>query len=251
MIATSRSEFKTKILRELGQPVVKVNISDEQIEDVIDEAFHYWSTYHAYAQQRSYYKIELTQQDIDNKYVTLPDNIIAVSALLNPTGLGGTTSTSSGDNMFSFQYQFTATSIWDMVRFGNLSGYFIANQFLSEVDRLVGQYPNVRFTRYMNRLELDFSTGSFEPGRILVAEVHAILDPQVYNKVWSDRDFLKLAVAYAKIVWGRTLRKYSGFQLPAGMTLNGDAVYAEGQSEAEAMEARIIRMSPPLGFIVA
>lgn len=252
MIPTSRTQFKEKILRELGEPVVKVNIADSQLDDAVDSAYQYWSLYHVYSQDRTYFKYEMTQQDIDNRYITLPDNIIGVNRVLNPRGFGGSAASSTGDSMFSFQYQFMAASVWDLVNFSNISGYFIANQYLAEVDRLLGQEPVCRFSRYSNRLELDFNTGvSFSAGNFIVMECFAVLDPTVYAKVWSDRDLLHLAVAYAKKIWGRTLRKYSGFQLPAGMQLNGDAVYQEGFEEATDMEARIIRMQPPLQFIVA
>ena len=252
MIPTNRTEFKQKVLRELGDGVVTINMSDEQIEDVIDSAFQYWSMYHAFGNERTYFKKALTQQEIDQRFVILPDNIISVTRVLNPTGLGGVVSSTSGDNQFSYQYQFGAATMWDLIHFGNSSGYFIANQYLAEMDNLLSQKPVSRYSRYTGKLEFDFDADSaLAEGMFLVAEVYAILDPNVYTRIWSDRDLLKLAVAYAKKVWGRILKKYTGFQLPAGMTLSGEALYQEGIDESNEMEARIIRMQAPISFFMA
>ncbi len=35
---TTKSEFKQYCLRKLGSPVIQINVSDEQIDDRVDEA---------------------------------------------------------------------------------------------------------------------------------------------------------------------------------------------------------------------
>ena len=44
MEPTTREELKQRILRELGDPVIEINVADEQVEDQIDTALGkgYW-----------------------------------------------------------------------------------------------------------------------------------------------------------------------------------------------------------------
>ena len=36
----SRSEFKNYLLRQLGAPVLEINVADEQIDDILDDFDH-------------------------------------------------------------------------------------------------------------------------------------------------------------------------------------------------------------------
>ncbi len=51
---TSRAELKDYCLRRLGHPVIEINISDEQIEDRISDAFQYYTEYHYDAIEQVY-----------------------------------------------------------------------------------------------------------------------------------------------------------------------------------------------------
>lgn len=55
-LPTSRAEFKDYILRRLGAPVIEINVSDEQIEDRIDDALKFYQDYHFDGTEKIYYK---------------------------------------------------------------------------------------------------------------------------------------------------------------------------------------------------
>ena len=42
----SRSDFKNYLLRQLGAPVLEINVADEQIDDIIDDALQYFHERH-------------------------------------------------------------------------------------------------------------------------------------------------------------------------------------------------------------
>lgn len=54
---TSREEFKDYILRKIGAPVIEINVSEEQVEDRVDEAVSFWRDYHYNGSQMVYLKI--------------------------------------------------------------------------------------------------------------------------------------------------------------------------------------------------
>tara|TARA_B100000035_G_scaffold166079_1_gene141701 strand:- start:173 stop:340 length:168 start_codon:yes stop_codon:yes gene_type:complete len=45
-VPTSKSTFKEYCLRALGKGVIDINVSDDQIDDRVDEALQYFSKYH-------------------------------------------------------------------------------------------------------------------------------------------------------------------------------------------------------------
>jgi hypothetical protein len=63
MRPTSRKEFKEYCLRELGAPVIEVNVSEEQVDDRIDFALSTWWDYHFDGSEKCYYKYILQDKD--------------------------------------------------------------------------------------------------------------------------------------------------------------------------------------------
>ena len=59
-IIRSREQFKRYILEHLGEPLVKVNITDSQLESCIDDALAYWSNYHFEGSMRMFLKQIIT-----------------------------------------------------------------------------------------------------------------------------------------------------------------------------------------------
>ena len=55
-MAASRQELIDYCLRSLGEPVVEVNVDEQQVEDRMDEALEYWRQYHWDGVERIYMK---------------------------------------------------------------------------------------------------------------------------------------------------------------------------------------------------
>ena len=45
-IPSSREQLKDWCLRQLGFPVIEINVDDDQVDDRIDEAFQYFQQFH-------------------------------------------------------------------------------------------------------------------------------------------------------------------------------------------------------------
>ena len=63
-IPNSRNTLKEYCLRNLGKPVIDINVDDDQVEDRIDEALQYFSQYHYNGVERMYLKYKVTADDI-------------------------------------------------------------------------------------------------------------------------------------------------------------------------------------------
>ena len=78
---TTKTEFKNYCLRKLGHPVIEINVADEQVDDRIDEALQFFHDYHFDGCEKIYMKHQLTQTDIDRKWIYCPDAVIFVTGV--------------------------------------------------------------------------------------------------------------------------------------------------------------------------
>ena len=52
-------------LRRLGAPVLEINVDDDQIDDIVDDAIQYYNERHFDGVERMFLKYEIQQADID------------------------------------------------------------------------------------------------------------------------------------------------------------------------------------------
>ena len=74
-IPNSRGTLKEYCLRNLGKPVIDINVDDDQVEDRIDEALQYFSQYHYDGIERMYLKYKVTADDVTRMRTNVSDFI--------------------------------------------------------------------------------------------------------------------------------------------------------------------------------
>ena len=125
-------------------------------------------------------------------------------------------------------------------------------QHLETIDFLLeGQKP-VRYSQVQDRLYLDFdwSTDALLDTFIVIKAWRA-LDPttwtEIYNQMWV-KDY---TTAKIKKQWGTNLTKFTGVQMPGGVTLNGEMIYNDAVDELKRLdeELRMVWETPPLDMI--
>jgi hypothetical protein len=253
---TNREEFKNYCLRRLGFPVIEINVDDDQINDRIDDTLQYWQDYHFDGLQKIYYIKQVTEEDIANKYLDLSD---AKDSQNNAMEIVGVTrifplsDSQASVNMFDLRYQLRLNELYDFTSASYIN-YTLTAQHLRSLELLfTGEVP-IRFQRHMQKLFIDWSWGekSGAPaGTIVIAEAYANIDPEVYNKVWNDRWIKEYATALIKRTWGNNLKKFSGLQLPGGVTLNGDKIYEEAAAEIDKLEQQMqVEYGAPLEWLM-
>ena len=230
---TTRSEFKENCLRRLGKPVIEINVDDDQVEDRIDEALRYYWDYHFDGTEKTYYKYQITQQDKDNKYVTIPQNIIGV---VNIFDLGSALGT---NNLFNIRYQIALNDLYTLTSV-SMVPYYMAMQHIQFLEYLlVGKQP-IRYNRNTNRLYLDMDWDRINNGDYLIVEAYEVVDPDTFTDTWSDRWLLRYAACLIKQQWGANLKKFEGMKMPGGLTFNGQKIYDEATMERDVLEKEMI-----------
>ena len=243
-IPTTRNDFKEYCLRKLGKPVIEINVSDEQVEDRIDEALKYYYDYHFDGSEKIYYKHQITAQDKANKYIVLPENIIGAVHIF-PIGTGINT-----NNMFNIRYQIALNDLYTLTSV-SMVPYFMAMQHIQLLEQLlVGKQP-LRYNRHTNKLYIDMAWDIVQEGDYVIVEAYEVIDPEVYSDAWGDRWLLRYATELIKKQWGMNLKKFGGMQMPGGITFNGQQLYDEAHEELDKLEAEMINSySLPANFMV-
>ena len=232
-VPSTRAEFTENCLRRLGKPVIEINVDEDQVSDRVDEALRYYWDYHFDGAEKIYYKYEVTQNDKDNKYITMPDNIIGVVNFFdlgNAIGLG---------NIFNIRYQIALNDLYTLTSV-SMVPYYMAMQHVQFLEyMLVGKQP-LRYNRHMNRLYIDMDWDRLSVGDYIIAEAYQVIDPATYTDAWADRWLLRYATCLIKQQWGTNLKKFKGMKLPGGLEFNGQSIYDEATQEREMLEKEMI-----------
>ena len=275
----TRSEFKNYLLRQLGAPVLEINVADEQVDDIIDDALQYFHERHFDGVLRTYLKYEVTQNDIDrgkgpgqsgvlgittttatstidgaeiqfdwkenSNYLQVPPAVIGVEKVFH---FDGSQSMSSG--MFSIKYQLFLNDIYFWGALEMLT-YNMTRTYLSDLEFALTTQKQIRFNQRMDRLYMDVNWEELTAGDWLIMDCYRTLDPNDYTRVWNDSFLKKYTAALLKKQWGQNLIKFNGVKLPGGVELNGRDIYEDGVKELEVIQEMMSNTYelPPLDMI--
>ena len=230
---TTRTEFKKYCLRELGHPVVEINVDEDQVQDRIDDALDYYRDFHYDGSFEDYYKHVITSSDISNGYITLDEDIHSVVDIF-PVGQGLNSS-----NLFNLKYHITLNEIYDWAH-GQFSSYTMTKERIALLNEIFVGKQLFRFNRNTDKLYIDMDWALMTAGEYIIIKCYRTTDASTYADVWSDRWLRKYATQLIKRQWGTNLKKFSGMQLPGGLTFNGEQIYQEADEEIKRLEEEVI-----------
>ena len=279
----SRQELIDYSLRRLGEPVVEINVADEQIDDLVDDALQYFQERHFDGVERMYLKYKLTEDDINrgkatnetgssntlgitttsgisttvsgmsdmtnsfyetSNFIQVPDSVIGIEKIFKFDS-----STISG-GMFSIKYQLFLN---DLFQFNsvNLLQYSMTKTYLEDIDFLLTTDKQLRFNKRQGRLYIDMDWGSETKDTYLIIDCYRILDPNTFTGVYNDSFLKKYLTSLIKRQWGQNLLKFRGTRLPGGVELNGRELYEDAERELDDIKQRMTQEYelPPYDFI--
>lgn len=232
----------------LGEPVIEVNVSNNQIYDRIADAFQFFRDYNEDGTEVVFVAHELTQEDLDNRYVNAANNVVEVIRVLQPMQIDKNILT---DITYNIRHQLNFSEFMWSAYTGTFTEYSLLMMKIEEITAMFQPQKSIRFNPYNRKLywNEDFQK-VYETGMYMVYEAIAIIDPEEYGAIFSDRRFLNLATAYTKRQWGEHMSKFRDIPLFGGMKLDGQRIYDEAMREVEKCEKDIINSgAPPRHFI--
>ena len=251
---STRETLKQYCLRNLGKPVIDINVDDDQVEDRIDEALQYFAQYHVDGVERMYLKYLVTADDITrmttdasesvtensitttykraDNFLVVPSSVISV---INVFPL----SDRANLNMFDVRYQLRLNDLYDFSS-TSIVHYEMTMRHLDFLDHiLVGEKP-MRFNQLSNRLYIDMDWGTdITAGEYLIFEVYRKVDPDTYTDLYDDLYLKRYTTALIKRQWGQNLSKFSGTAMLGGVTLNGPELFSSAIDEQQRLEEEI------------
>jgi len=267
----TRQELVDYAKRQLGYPVLEINVADEQVEDALDDAIILYQDRHMDGVEKMYLKHKITKDFTDTIQASGQDGhdtSLGITSTTSPsvsiTGIGVTTfsfeetqnfiqvpdavigiekvwkvdSRAIASNMFNLTYQLFLNEIYYFSSMELLS-YTQTKRYLEDIDFILHPDKQIRFNRRQNRLYLDTDYSSVKEDDYLIIECYRVLDPNDFTKVYNDRFLKKYFTALLKKQWGQNLIKYQGVKLPGGVELNGRQIYEDGIAEIQALEDKM------------
>ena len=277
---SSRQELIDYCKRQLGAPVLEINVADEQIDDIVDDAVQFFHERHFDGVISTYLKYQITQDDIDrgrapsgsvpsagiaittattnivgtattftykenSNFLQVPPSVIGINKIFRFDGTNTTT-----NNMFSVKYQLFLNDIyyWGSTE---LLTYAMVKTYLEDIDFLLNTEKQIRFNQRQDRLYLDIDWGSVAVGDWFIIDCYRTLDPNDYSRVWNDSFLKKYLTSLIKKQWGQNLIKFQGVKLPGGVELNGRQLYDDAQKELDVIMEKMSSTYelPPLDMI--
>ena len=279
---TSRQTLIDYCKRQLGAPVLEINVAEEQIDDLVDDAIQLFHERHFDGTTQAFLKYKITQEDIDRgtveypheggkvgiattsvtdnipgqgnvtfnwyengNYIKVPPSVMGVSKIFKFEGGGGLSA-----GMFSIKYQLFLNDIYYLGS-TELLTYSMTKSYLEDLDWLLSTQKQIRYNQREDRLYLDIDWRTQVPGNYLILDCYRALDPATSDQIWNDRFLKPYLTALIKKQWGINLSKFQGVKLPGGIEMNGRQIQDDGQREIDAI---IEKMSsthelPPLDMI--
>jgi len=272
----SRADLINYCKRQLGAPVLEINVADEQVDDLVDDALQYFHERHFDGVGQVYLKYKITQADIDrgkgtnevgivttsastsingtptsfqyeenSNYLQVPPEVLGITKIFRFDGSNTVT-----NNMFSVRYQLFLNDIyyWGSTE---LLTYAMTKTYLEDIDFLLTTEKQIRFNQRQDRLYLDLDWGSVSVDDYLVIDCTRLLDPNDFTRVYNDSFLKKYLTALIKRQWGQNLIKFQGVKLPGGIELNGRQIYDDAEKDLEIIREQMSNTYelPPLDMI--
>jgi len=257
----SRVDLINYCKRQLGAPVLEINVADEQIDDLVDDALQLFHERDYDGTIQTFLKYKITQADIDrgrarggdnpvgivttsatssidgqtvtfnfeenSNYLQVPPQVIGITKIFRFDGSNTVT-----NNMFSVKYQMFLN---DMYYFGSMEilTYAMTKRYLEDMDFALNTEKQIRFNMRQDRLYLDIDWGSVKVDDFLVIDCYRLIDPNDFTRVYNDSFLKRYLTALIKRQWGQNLIKFQGVKLPGGIELNGRQIYDDAEKELD------------------
>jgi len=276
---SSRQGLIDYCFRKLGAPVLEINVDEEQVDDLVDDALQLFNERHFDGVERMYLKYQLTQEDIDRGKAKNTDGVGIVTTSTTSTNIAGYGTTTSSwyetsnflqvpdsvvgiekifkfnsstisGGMFSIKYQLFLNDLYQFNSIALLQ-YAMTKSYLEDIDFLLTTDKQVRFNKRQDRLYLDIDWGAESVGNWLVLDCYRALDPNSFTQVYNDIFLKQYLTALIKRQWGQNLIKFKGVKLPGGIEMNGREIYDDAEREIESIKSKMANEYelPPYDFI--
>ncbi len=261
---TTLVEMRDYLKLRLGDPVINIEMTDDQFDQVIEDTVQDFHRYNYGEGTNLEYIIFTISAGVTQYSMSGYIPYTSATSGTNPgpneywdiefthdialsTGLDGINTLFSPQHILLYE-QFATRNPWGGGYYSDsglvLAGYDIALMYLEEIRAKFGKYYRADYLparKVLNIIPTPDTTGT---------GILAVYRRENAINLYNHPLVKKLALARCKIQWGRHLNKYGG-TLPDGLTINGDAFIQEGRTDEEKYLEWFRDESEPVDFFVA
>lgn len=232
----TRQQLKDWMSRQLGYPLISVELTDEQLDDCIDNATLIWTKYAALRQR--YISLDLSQYPVGDEAADIPEGfdlsefrVASVYGISTGEGfdMGG------GDSLWSVSNCMLANGTYPFLntghtKAGGFTTYQAVVEFVKTAKRVMCEEFDFSFNRYNQTLKLipNPITANKAFGYTCIECEVVPPDEEIYGNEYVKR----FAMAYAKITLGTIRSKFGAVALPGGGTID-TTIGEKGEKELE------------------
>ena len=223
---TTDEGLRNWILTELGYPLITVELTEDQLDQAIDNAFEIYTKYADFGEK--YIAFSLADYDHTNNYLSLSAyNVAAVYG----TNEQSTTMFSSGDTIFSVQNAMLQNGSYPFFGGGSGGGFVTlqaAHEFMALAKLMTGGGYSYDYDRYNKTLRLYPAPATDSTEYIVITCEIIPPDEELYGNEYLKR----FALAYAKIMLGTVRKKFGDIPLLGGASIDVE-IGEKGEAELE------------------
>ena len=241
----TRDDLKDYICRTLGWPLQTVELSDEQLEDCIDDATHLWTKWATLPER--FITMPLSAYEDGNEDEGIDEGLdLSDYRVASVRGVNGqdTFGMYGGDAIWGLSNCMLASGTYPFIgrSFGgtNFEGFTTlqtAYEFVNMAKRLTANYFDYRFNPVSQKLVLipnPNKDGKYHDTVVVFSVECVPEDDELYGNDYVKR----LAVAYAKVRLGNIRGKFQNVTFAGGITVNAD-IGRQGEEEIKDLIAKI------------
>lgn len=234
----TREDFKQYCLRKLGNGIITLNLTNEQIDDCINDAVKWCQEFLDEGNFLEFYVHKINQDDLNRHYFQLTDDVLAVHDFIYETNYIGSTL----NNIFQLSTIALVNNL--TVPSSGLSDWYFMKMNLETLNALMRGACPWRFDYNNARLYVDQDWATYFPlNHYVVAQLWTATNPSTNVKMWNNNYMKKYAIALLQEQWGNNLIKYEGIKLPGGINLNANKIIENAQSQLTKLQEEVIQYS--------
>jgi hypothetical protein len=237
----TRQELKSYVLRQLGAPLISIEVDPSQLEDIISDTIQKFS-FKAMAGEDV--KTILFNVDAGVREYTLDDRVQSVLALRHTSSFG-TSLTVGGGYVLDASYfvgsnQLSALNLLNLSSMAPVMAQLATIEAMFDVPLAYDFNYNTKILRFYQDI----------PANKLMLKVSLEYEPLEYDNIYNNPWIKSYAIAKTKNMWGQNVGKFSS-TLVSGSTINYDRLISESQAEIEKLDDELENTySVPLGMWV-
>jgi len=244
---TSKQGLKKYIKEVLGEPVVTVQVTDEQLEHIINKVTEKFVDYVSGGTQLRYLNLDISAGIQEYQ---LAEDVYAIQHIYDTTSIDLGSVFPEGSftaGTFSGGFREVSHSLGTYGHKHDLLSIELTRQHIQTLNFMLSVQVSFNYNSTSNKLYLMESPKAAKKLGIIYYQIFDYSgDTHIYDHTW----FKRYSVEQARKQWGTNLMKFNGSILPGGLTIDATAILTEAKEEIEKLDQELEEIwREPIDFI--